>query len=68
MFGDQRAGQEGIMLSFLSPQRVESNLLRGFRNRRDILQMNRGKCGIEFHSLLSCRDEVRSNLSEVMMG
>jgi hypothetical protein len=49
MFGDQGTGQEGIVLSLLSPQSVESNILRGFRNRRDIFQSKDGKCSIKFH-------------------
>ena len=49
MFGDQRAGQEGVVLSLLSPQRVESNLLRGLRDRGHVFQSNQGKCSIKFH-------------------
>ena len=49
MFGDQRAGQERIVLRLLSPQGVESNLLRGLRDRGYVFQSNNGKCGIKFH-------------------
>ena len=49
MFGDQRTGQEGVVLSLLSPQCVESNLLRGFCDRGDVFQSNNGKCSIKFH-------------------
>ncbi len=50
MFGDQSTREERVVLSLLSPQRVESNFLRGLRDRGNIFQSNRGKCGIEFHS------------------
>ena len=49
MFGDQCAGQERVVLSLLSPQRIEANLLRGLRDRRHVFQSNNGKCGIKFH-------------------
>ena len=50
MLGDQRAGQEGIVLGFLRPERVETDLLGRYRDGRDAFQSNGGKCAIEFHS------------------
>jgi hypothetical protein len=49
MLGDQRAGKEGIVLGFLSPQRVEPNLLRSFGDRGDVFQTSWRKYCIEFH-------------------
>ncbi len=51
MLGDQGTGQKWIMLGLLRPEGIESNFLCGSRDRSDILQMDRWKCGIEFHGV-----------------